>query len=581
MSKKTGTKKKQTKQKEKQQGFNDLLIPMLLILCIMPFIVRLALYSCGYAKYPWYSDDDVIMDLYSYYRCYFFEVVAIFTAAVLAFRIGLFPENRKKMKIFIPLAVYAGMILLSTLLSVNMGASFTGNFYQFQGVLVLLGYLVFCLYAYQVMEQEKDYKTIWYGIVAVFIVMAVLGIFQIAKKDLLDFAWMQRLVMSKEQFAEYGGTLETIFSGNNVFLSLYNPNYAGVFLTMFAPVFAVMCSSEKEKKKKIFYGILCAGCLILIWFTYSRSTFFALLVALVVGCVLSKQKIGKLMKYILPEILILAVVFVGIDKINDFHYLSRWKEDTSKTKLESMVTSKDGVELCYDGKEYLITLEDKKAKIYDKKGRETDIKKVDKSAKMAIAEYDEEKYIDVYLCNQTFTFGKNSKGYYYRTENGKETQLTDIPKVDAGGKEYLGSGRIYIWSRTLPILKKYIVAGSGPDTFAEVFPQNDYVGKAIYANNPARVIEKPHNDYLMQWVQNGFLALVAMIAFYVLLLKKCGTFYYKRELSDIKTRLGLGCYLGCICYMAGSLFNDSTLYTTPVFWIFAGIALASAYEVEK
>lgn len=124
-----------------------------------------------------------------------------------------------------------------------------------------------------------------------------------------------------------------------------------------------------------------------------------------------------------------------------------------KTKLERMITSKDGVELCYDGKEYLITLEDKKAKIYDKKGRETDIKKVDHSAKMAIAEYDEEKYIDVYLCNQTFTFGKNSKGYYYRTENGKETQLTDISKVDAGGKEYLGSGRIYIWSRTLPILK--------------------------------------------------------------------------------------------------------------------------------
>ena len=151
------------------------------------------------------------------------------------------------MKIFIPLAVYAGMILLSTLLSVNMGAAFTGNFYQFQGVLVLLGYLVFCLYAYQVMEQEKDYKTIWYGIVAVFIVMAVLGIFQIAKKDLLDFAWMQRLVMSKEQFAEYGGTLETIFSGNNVFLSLYNPNYAGVFLNMLEKVFAVMCSSVKEK----------------------------------------------------------------------------------------------------------------------------------------------------------------------------------------------------------------------------------------------------------------------------------------------------------------------------------------------
>ena len=75
------------------------------------------------------------------------------------------------------------------------------------------------------------------------------------------------------------------------------------------------------------------------------------------------------MKYILPGILILAVVFVGIDKINDFHYLSRWKEDTPKTKLERMITSKDGVELCYDGKEYLITLEDKKRKFTIKRQR--------------------------------------------------------------------------------------------------------------------------------------------------------------------------------------------------------------------
>lgn len=576
MNKKTGTKKKKTK-----QGFNDLLIPILLILCVMPFIVKLAIYSCGYAKYPWYTDEDVIMDLYSYYRCYFFEVVAIFTAATLAFRIGLFPENRKKMKIFIPLAAYAGMVLLSTLLSVNIGASFTGNFYQFQGVLVLLGYLVFCLYSYQVMEQEHDYKIIWYAIIAVFVVMAVIGAFQIAKKDLLDYAWMQRLVMSKEEFAEYGGTLETIFSGNNVFLSLYNPNYAGVFLTMLAPVFAIMCSSEKEKQKKILYGVLCVVNLILIWFTYSRSTFLALVVAGIVGLILSKQKIGKLLKYILPGILILAVVFLGIDKMNHFQYLSRLKDTKPETKLERMVTAKDGVELCYDGEDYTITYEEKKAKICDKNGKEISIKDVERSAGLDVEEYDGQEYVDLYLCKQTFTFGKNSKGYYYRTENGKEDQLTEISKADAGGKEYLGSGRIYIWSRTLPLLKKYILAGSGPDTFAEVFPQNDYVGKAIYANNPARVIEKPHNDYLIQWVQNGLIGLAALVVFYIMMLKKCGTFYYKRELADMKTRLGMGCFLGCICYMVGSLFNDSTLYTTPVFWIFAGIALSSAYDEMK
>lgn len=47
------------------------------------------------------------------------------------------------------------------------------------------------------------------------------------------------------------------FSGNNVFLSLYNPNYAGVFLTIFAPVFAVMCSSEKRKEEDFLRDIVC------------------------------------------------------------------------------------------------------------------------------------------------------------------------------------------------------------------------------------------------------------------------------------------------------------------------------------
>ena len=144
---------------------------------------------------------------------------------------------------------------------------------------------------------------------------------------------------------------------------------------------------------------------------------------------------------------------------------------------------------------------------------------------MAIAEYDEEKIHRRISLQPDIYVWKKQQGVLLPDRERKRDTAYRHSKVDAGGKEYLGSGRIYIWSRTLPILKKYIVAGSGPDTFAEVFPQNDYVGKAIYANNPARVIEKPHNDYLMQWVQNGFLALVAMIAFYVLLLKNVERFF--------------------------------------------------------
>lgn len=46
------------------------------------------------------------------------------------------------------------------------------------------------------------------------------------------------------------------------------------------------------------------------------------------------------------------------------------------------------------------------------------------------------------------------------------------------GYEKLFTGRGYIWGRAIPLLKEHILVGSGPDTFVEEFPQQDYVMKA-------------------------------------------------------------------------------------------------------
>ena len=89
-----------------------------------------------------------------------------------------------------------------------------------------------------------------------------------------------------------------------------------------------------------------------------------------------------------------------------------------------------------------------------------------------------------------------------------------IEAVDFHGLETKGSGRIYIWSRTLPLLKKYFFVGSGPDTFYRAFPQNDYVGKEMYADTSARMIEKAHNGYLMTAVQTGVVSLILLLVFY-------------------------------------------------------------------
>ena len=43
--------------------------------------------------------------------------------------------------------------------------------------------------------------------------------------------------------------------------------------------------------------------------------------------------------------------------------------------------------------------------------------------------------------------------------------------------ERLGSGRGYIWSRSIPLIKQAGFMGLGADTYPEYFPQNDFKGK--------------------------------------------------------------------------------------------------------
>ena len=85
----------------------------------------------------------------------------------------------------------------------------------------------------------------------------------------------------------------------------------------------------------------------------------------------------------------------------------------------------------------------------------------------------------------------------------------------------------------------------------------------------------------MCWVQTGLLSLVSFLIFAVWFLKRGFGYYRNCELKTVKERLGFGCYLGCVGYLVCGFLSDYTLYTTPVFFVFAGIALAASSRTEK
>lgn len=592
------------KTRQKKSKMSDLLLPLLLILCIMPFIVRLAVYSCGYSEYDWYSINDTLTDFYCYYKSYFLDVVSFFALIILLFRMGLYREKTKPMKWFYPLFLYGGFVILSTVFSLNQTASVQGNFESFESCFVLLSYVILAVYAYQIMEEESDYSMIWRGLQAVCVLFFAVGGLQMFRHDLLNYDWAQRLVMSAENYEAFGGMIEDTFSGNNVYLTLYNPNYAGVALSMLFAIVLVMAATEKEKRKRICYGAGAAFLAVLIWYTYSRTSLATMLLIAVIVFVRffvkkqpsDKNKVSaqdgqnkkrKQAYVIAAGVILAAAALLFIDGKNDFRYLSKLAETNDREPLSRMVTETDGIYLTYDNEDYRIWLADEAVycenettgeKIFANEGEELPLP-MEKNAK-AIAFFEDEPQLLLYLADTTLTFVRSDETYYYKNASGKENSMEDVEKADFHGLEYFASARGYIWSRTLPLLRHFIVVGSGPDTFAEVFPQNDFAGKIVYADNPDRVIEKAHNDYLTKWVQTGMVSVVCLLVFLYFLLKKGAEIYRHTELATLSLRLGYGCYLACVSYIVAGLFNDSTVQTAPFFWIFAGIALSCLKKSE-
>ena len=154
----------------------------------------------------------------------------------------------------------------------------------------------------------------------------------------------------------------------------------------------------------------------------------------------------------------------------------------------------------------------------------------------------------------------------------KWDKLYQQPENILNGYEEIASGRGYLWSRTLPLLKKYMFLGSGPDTYTMAFPQNDYLGFYNHGYE-ALFITKPHSLYLQIAVQTGVLSLIAFLLFYGYYFITSLRLYLKGRFSSYYAQVGVAIMIGTFAYMIAGLTNDSSITTAPVFWCLMGLGL--------
>ena len=148
-----------------------------------------------------------------------------------------------------------------------------------------------------------------------------------------------------------------------------------------------------------------------------------------------------------------------------------------------------------------------------------------------------------------------------------------IPTWGFEGWETWGSNRGYIFARTIPLLPRSWLIGRGSDTFLLQFPTHDLISNYRYFQNPYILVDKAHNLYLQTAVTTGIisaLALIAIFGYYILT-----TFWsFIRSKDDEYFWLRLGILASVSAFSISSLSTDSTVSSTPMFWIIIGIGFA-------
>ncbi len=125
----------------------------------------------------------------------------------------------------------------------------------------------------------------------------------------------------------------------------------------------------------------------------------------------------------------------------------------------------------------------------------------------------------------------------------------------------VGSNRMFIYRKSIPLLFKNPFFGSGLDTFDKVFPQKTY---AEFTGTNT-IVDKAHNEYLQVGVTAGIPALLVYLWFIVAVLREG----YSNLKKNNKFQQGL--FLAMLAYLIQANFNISVVAVAPVFWSIIGL----------
>lgn len=578
------------------QKFNPYLIPLIFVLTVIPLIARMYYFDSGLSQFSWYPNDSQEADFFTYYKSVAFTIISAVMAIILIIKLIREKGKIKFLRIFLPLGVYALLSLLSSVLSDYHHYSFYGFMEDFETVWVLLGYCLVSYYAFLFVNTEKDIRILIRCFAIGTIAVLLVGLSQAFQMDIYRSELGKWLLLPASQ--RHLGTLDFIFEPGRVYLTLYNPNYVGSYAALIAPLFLILLFYSKKVASGIFYGAIFLALMLCLIASKSSAGLVGLTLSLLVLAFLFRKQLRKRLAITIGAFLSIIILFAVLD-FSTNHTLTNklfnmFEAQEASPTLNSITTNDDHMIIVYKNEPFSLRFQYFKDSgmvqflVYDRNGKElkcqlgsdgityTILDEPFRGIQFYATEFTDidSPGFGIAIDGRDWYFTNQTDGTYYHINSyGKLAKLSPAEVSPLIPFNSFASGRGYIWSRTLPLLKQNLFIGTGADTFTFVFPNGDLIG-ALNGGYENILVSKPHNLYLQMGVQSGVTALLGFLVFYIIYLISSLRLYFKNNFESYLSQIGVAIFIGTLGYMICGIINDSTIAVAPIYWIFTGLGIS-------
>lgn len=606
------------KEKVKEKSFEIEwyhLLPLVFILAIVPLIVYSKVVPLSGAGFDFWTGAKEYPDFFSYYKVMWLSIATLASALIYLFKLYKSSFTLIKKDIYLyygALGIYLLFVIASTLFSKYQDIAKWGFTDRYEGVYVLVAYILIFFMTINLVNEEKHVKVMIGALLFGATVIGVIGIFQYFGYDLWQSKFGRTLILpaSYESMAD---NLQFQFSKHTIYGSLYHSDYVGSYMAMLFPFSFSLFVLSRKKSLKVLIGLS----MLLIGFNWlgsnSRAGMVGGALALLIFVIAVNKFIINHWKYFVTALMVAILMFFALNSFSngylgkrvnslflDVNSLLRSSESSNSTdddttplrdvsiigQTATITTTTEQLSFHYDNGNLKFNNKDNEQLEgrYDKSSGRISLNDPKYSEYSFFAGQIEDNSGSGIAGKNVLTaekgpikliFELKQDGINLINNTGQVVDLKPVESWGFKGKERIGSSRGYIWSRSLPLLKNTLYLGYGPDTFVAYFPQNDIMGKKYaYYGDMWQIVDKPHNLYLQIALNTGVISLLAVLMLFGLYIIKSMRIFIANSYDDFLSIVGVSVFVAIVGYLGAAFFNDSIVSVAPVFWILLGLGVS-------